>query len=38
MAYCEGLISGHVEFAGNKAGFYGGAISVVHSSLIIQSE
>ena len=38
MRYSKSLISGHVQFIGNKAFIYGGAVSVVHSSLIIQSK
>ena len=34
---CECLISGHVEFEGNEAFLDGGAISVMHSSLVISS-
>ena len=38
LHHSAGLISGHIEFAGNRVVYYGGAIIVVHSSLIIQGD
>ena len=38
LSYSAGLISGHIEFAGNRADHHGGAMHVRHSSLIVRND